>query len=170
MGRPLKNWNELDMRVLPETSRLLLRHLRVGRPVIIRCLNAKIPRYPVTTPVDESKLPPRTRIDQKTVETLERLSLVDFGNEKGIEALEDAIRFADQIHSVDTTGVEPMFSVLQDSSLHLRDDSVTDGNCRKEVLANAAVTEEEYFVAPPGNIPLTPREKLREEEELAEQL
>nr|CAD7460101.1 unnamed protein product [Timema tahoe] len=131
------------MKVLSEISRPLLRHLRVGRPVITRCLNTKIPRYPVTTPVDESKLPSRTRIDQKTVETLERLSLVDFGTEKGIETLEDAIRFADQIHLVDTTG---------------------------EVLANAAVTEEEYFVAPPGNIPLTPREKLREEEELAEKL
>ncbi|CAG2059701.1 unnamed protein product [Timema podura] len=102
------------MKVLSEISRPLLRHLRVGRPVITRCLNTKIPRYPVTTPVDESKLPPRTRIDQKTVETLERLSLVDFGTEKGIETLEDAIRFADQIHLVDTTGVEPMFSVLQD--------------------------------------------------------
>nr|CAD7603541.1 unnamed protein product [Timema genevievae] len=159
------------MKVLSEISRPLLRHLRVGRPVIIRCLNTKIPRYPVTTPVDERKLPPRTRIDQKTVETLERLSLVDFGTEKGIETLEDAIRFADQIHLVDTTGVEPMFSVLQDSHFGDRmDDLVTDGNCRKEVLVNAAVTEEEYFVAPPGNIPLTPREKLREEEELAEQL
>ena len=27
-------------------------------------------------------------------------------------------------------------------------------NRRKEILANAAVVEEDYFVAPPGNIPL----------------
>ena len=26
-------------------------------------------------------------------------------------------------------------------------------NLRREVLANAAVVEEDYFVAPPGNIP-----------------
>jgi Glu-tRNAGln amidotransferase C subunit. len=38
--------------------------------------------------------------------------------------------------------------------VYLREDQVTDGNCRTEVMANAAVTEEEYFVAPPGNIPL----------------
>lgn len=31
---------------------------------------------------------------------------------------------------------------------------VTDGNCRDDVMHNATETEEEYFVAPPGNIPL----------------
>lgn len=29
-----------------------------------------------------------------------------------------------------------------------------EGNCRNEILSNAKVTEENYFVAPPGNIPL----------------
>jgi hypothetical protein len=28
--------------------------------------------------------------------------------------------------------------------------------CRKELMAMATVTEEDYYVAPPGNIPLTP--------------
>ncbi len=48
------------------------------------------------------------------IEHLERLALVDFGNEAGIKRLEAAIRFADQIHLVDTEGVEPMDSVLED--------------------------------------------------------
>jgi aspartyl-tRNA(Asn)/glutamyl-tRNA(Gln) amidotransferase subunit C len=43
-------------------------------------------------------------------------------------------------------------------TLYLREDKVSDGGCRKDAMANAAVTEEEYFVAPPGNIPLAPRE------------
>ncbi len=51
-------------------------------------------------------------------------------------------------------GVEPMYSPLEDLSLQLRDDVITEGNCKKEILANAAVVEEDYFVAPPGNIPL----------------
>jgi len=50
-------------------------------------------------------------------------------------------------------------------TLHLRDDVVTDGNCRKAVLANAVVTEEEYFVAPQGNIPLIPQTSLLIEDE-----
>lgn len=32
---------------------------------------------------------------------------------------------------------------------------MTQGNCVKDILKNAAITEEDYFVAPPGNIPLT---------------
>lgn len=39
-------------------------------------------------------------------------------------------------------------------NLYLRPDEVTDGNIRDEILRNASVTEEEYFVAPPGNVVL----------------
>jgi aspartyl-tRNA(Asn)/glutamyl-tRNA(Gln) amidotransferase subunit C len=50
-------------------------------------------------------------------------------------------------------------------TLYLRDDIVTDGNCQKEVMSNAALTEDEYFVAPQGNIPLIPRDSLLTEDE-----
>ena len=36
--------------------------------------------------------------------------------------------------------------------LYLREDKVTDGNYRQDVLSNAVKTIEDYFVAPPGNI------------------
>lgn len=48
------------------------------------------------------------------VDRLERLALVDFRNQEGVARLEKAIRFADQLHVVDTEGVEPMDSVLED--------------------------------------------------------
>lgn len=48
--------------------------------------------------------------------------------------------------------------------LTLRNDEVTDGNCQKDILKNAALTEEDYFVAPPGNIPLEPRDNLLHED------
>ena len=54
-----------------------------------------------------------TKISDEMIEHLERLSLVDFSNEEGISRLESAIRFADQLHLVDTEGVEPMSSVLE---------------------------------------------------------
>lgn len=130
-----------------------------------RLLNSKIPPEPVVKRIEEHNLPSPTRINQKTIELLERLSLVDFANKKGIDRLEDAIRFADQIRVIDTTGVEPMITVLEDRTLHLRDDIVTDGKCCKAVLANAAVTEEKYFVAPQGNIPLIPQTSLLTEDE-----
>jgi aspartyl-tRNA(Asn)/glutamyl-tRNA(Gln) amidotransferase subunit C len=83
----------------------------------VRSLNSKISPTPTVKPIEESKLPPRTKINQETIELLERLSLVDFANKKGIERLEDAIRFADLIRVIDTTGVEPMISVLEDRSV-----------------------------------------------------
>ncbi|KAF3850850.1 hypothetical protein F7725_012622 [Dissostichus mawsoni] len=48
------------------------------------------------------------------VDQLERLALVDFRTKQGLACLEKAIRFADQLHAVDTSGVEPMDSVLED--------------------------------------------------------
>ena len=48
-------------------------------------------------PIDESLLPPPTKIDAKTITILERQSLVDFANEEGVRTLEAAIRFADQV-------------------------------------------------------------------------
>lgn len=38
--------------------------------------------------------------------------------------------------------------------LRLREDNVTDGDVRDKILMNAKKINEEYFVAPPGNIPL----------------
>lgn len=43
-------------------------------------------------------------------------------------------------------------TVLPSRNLNLRPDKVNDGNIREEILRNAVVTEEEYFVAPPGNV------------------
>lgn len=55
-----------------------------------------------------------TQIPADLVDKLERLALVDFRTKQGLDCLEKAIRFADQLHVVDTTGVEPMDSVLED--------------------------------------------------------
>uniref|UniRef100_A0A8C3KPY3 Glutamyl-tRNA(Gln) amidotransferase subunit C, mitochondrial n=1 Tax=Calidris pygmaea TaxID=425635 RepID=A0A8C3KPY3_9CHAR len=81
---------------------------------------------------------------------LEQLALVDFRDAEGVERLRKAIQFADQLHEVNTDGVEPMDSVLEDRCLYLREDDVTEGNCTNELLKNAREKVEEYFVAPPG--------------------
>ncbi len=79
---------------------------------------------------------------------------MDFGTTEGIRRLEEAIAFAQPLEDVDTSGVEPMYTVLENESLRLRDDVVTEGNCREVLLANASLIEEDFFIAPPGNIPL----------------
>ena len=101
-----------------------------------------------------SKKDIKAKIDSEAVKHLERLSLVDFANLEGVKRLEEAIEFAQPLKEVDVEGVEPMYTVLEKETLRLREDEVTEGNTRKEILANAVKTEEDYFVAPPGNIPL----------------
>nr|XP_055178439.1 glutamyl-tRNA(Gln) amidotransferase subunit C, mitochondrial isoform X1 [Nyctereutes procyonoides] len=89
------------------------------------------------------------RVSAQVIEHLERLALVDFGSQEAVARLEKAIAFADRLRAVDTGGVEPMESVLEDRCLYLRSDNVVEGNCAEELLQNAHRVVEEYFVAPP---------------------
>ncbi|XP_068065357.1 glutamyl-tRNA(Gln) amidotransferase subunit C, mitochondrial [Anomalospiza imberbis] len=100
------------------------------------------------------RTPLRHKVSVEVLDRLEHLALVDFRDSASVERLHKAIQFADQLHQVNTDGVEPMDSVLEDRCLYLRQDDVTEGNCTKELLENAREKVEEYFVAPPGNIPL----------------
>ncbi|KAK2489661.1 hypothetical protein MC885_000635, partial [Smutsia gigantea] len=54
------------------------------------------------------------RVTAEVIEHLERLALVDFGSREAVARLEKAIAFADRLRAVDTDGVEPMESVLED--------------------------------------------------------
>ncbi|XP_029961630.1 glutamyl-tRNA(Gln) amidotransferase subunit C, mitochondrial [Salarias fasciatus] len=121
--------------------------------------NPKVPQVPTWEPVPEDQLPPPTQVPADLVDKLERLALVDFRTKQGLDCLEKAIRFADQLHVVDTTEVEPMDSVLEDRALYLRNDAVMEGDCAEKLLQLSKNTVEEYFVAPPGNIPLPKREE-----------
>ncbi|XP_053181644.1 glutamyl-tRNA(Gln) amidotransferase subunit C, mitochondrial [Scomber japonicus] len=121
--------------------------------------NPKVPRVATWEAVPEDQLPQPAQIPADLVDKLERLALVDFRTKQGLDCLEKAIRFADQLHVVDTSGVEPMDSVLEDRALYLREDAVQEGDCAEELLQLSQNTVEEYFVAPPGNIPLPKREE-----------
>ncbi|EDS31812.1 conserved hypothetical protein [Culex quinquefasciatus] len=110
---------------------------------------SKVPQRPHKSTIDGQSTPTRIPVDAQMVQLLERLSLVDLDSAKAHRTLEDAIEFASQILSVDTDGVEPLYTVLERERLTLREDRVSDGNIQQDVLRNARVTEEENFVAPP---------------------
>ncbi|KAJ8682700.1 hypothetical protein QAD02_018492 [Eretmocerus hayati] len=96
----------------------------------------------------------KIKIDEKTIAKLEKISLVDFGNEAGIRRLESAVVFAQKLWEVQLDpSVKPLYTVLENEKLELREDQVNQGNCRNEILKNAKVVEDEYFVAPLGNAP-----------------
>ena len=86
---------------------------------------------------------------------LVKMLLQDLLSFKGIHRLEEAVAFADPLQDVDTTNVEPMYTVLENESLQLRLDKVdNDVPTREDILSTAVLVEEDYFVAPPGNIPI----------------
>ncbi|XP_058830514.1 glutamyl-tRNA(Gln) amidotransferase subunit C, mitochondrial [Topomyia yanbarensis] len=114
----------------------------------------KVPQAPHVSGLTNGTAPIRIEVDEQTVQLLERLSLVDLDSKEAHKTLEDSIEFASRILAIDTEGVEPFYTVLENQKLSLREDVVSDGNIQSDVLANARITEEEYFVAPPGNIPL----------------
>ena len=93
-------------------------------------------------------------INKELINKLEKVSLVGYDIKDGIQKLEEAINFAEKLLEVPLDpNIKPMYTVLENESLRLRDDVVCDGDCRTEILKNAAKTEEEYFVAPIGNAP-----------------
>ena len=89
------------------------------------------------------------------VHTLERLSLVDFADHGGVVRLGEAVRLAAAVVAVDTEAVAPLYSTLEQETLVLRPDAAEAPGCRPELMATAAATEEDYYVAPTGNVPLS---------------
>lgn len=78
---------------------------------------------------------------------------VDF--REAVKVLEDSIEFASKIQNIDTTNVEPLYTVLEKYPLELRKDEVTEGNMKEDIMRNAKKTEEDtYFIAPVGNVAL----------------
>jgi aspartyl-tRNA(Asn)/glutamyl-tRNA(Gln) amidotransferase subunit C len=61
--------------------------------------------------------------------------------------LNNILGWVEQLSEVDTEGVEPLTAVI-DQKLRLRDDKVTDGDCRDAVLANAPAAEHGFFAVP----------------------
>ena len=57
------------------------------------------------------------------------------------------IGWVEQLAEVDTEGVEPLTAVI-DQKLRLREDAVTDGNIRDQVLANAPEAQHGFFTVP----------------------
>ena len=57
------------------------------------------------------------------------------------------IGWVEQLGEVNTDGVEPLTAVI-DQKLRLREDAVTDGNVRDEVLANAPEAQHGFFAVP----------------------
>ena len=61
--------------------------------------------------------------------------------------LNNILGWIEQLSEVNTDGVEPLTAVI-DQKLRLRDDVVTEGNIRDEVLENAPDHQHGFFAVP----------------------
>ena len=89
-------------------------------------------------------------VDKQTVRKVARLARIAVPEER-LEPLaaelNGILAWIEQLNEVDVEGVEPMTTPVK-MTLPMREDKVTDGNKRDQVLANAPRTEDGFFVAP----------------------
>ena len=61
--------------------------------------------------------------------------------------LNSILAFVEALSTVDVAGVEPMTSVMP-MALRLRPDAVTDGEMAAAIVANAPMSEDQFFMVP----------------------
>lgn len=83
----------------------------------------------------------------KTIANLARLEVRDDELDHLATELSNILTFVEQLAEVNTDGVAPMASVAH-IELPLRDDVVSDGDCRDKVLANAPEQQDGFFLVP----------------------
>lgn len=86
------------------------------------------------------------------VGSLARIKLDDAALDRMVPELNNILAWVEQLGEVDTSGVEPMTAVIE-NTLRLRDDVVdadplTGGGIRDKVLANAPAAEHGFFGVP----------------------
>lgn len=89
-------------------------------------------------------------VDEATVRRIARLARIKITDEEAQslqKELSGILNWVEQLNEVDTSNVEPMTRVVP-ISLKMREDEVTDGNIADDVLKNAPVSEDHFFVVP----------------------
>ena len=89
-------------------------------------------------------------LDKATVARIATLARIEVPEEEQAHLageLSQILSWIEQLNEVDTTGVEPMAGVAA-MRLPMREDRVTDGDRRDQILANAPETAHGFFTVP----------------------
>jgi aspartyl-tRNA(Asn)/glutamyl-tRNA(Gln) amidotransferase subunit C len=81
------------------------------------------------------------------IATLARIRLPEAEQEKLAGELSQILKWVEQLGEVDTSGVEPMSSNVA-TGLPMREDKITDGDCRDAILRNAPAAAHGFFTVP----------------------
>jgi len=89
-------------------------------------------------------------LDKATVvhiAALARIRLAEVELEPLAGELSQILDWVEQLNEVDTSGVAPLASVVA-TTLPMRDDRVSDGDCREAILGNAPRALHGFFAVP----------------------
>ena len=89
-------------------------------------------------------------VDLATVKRVARLARIAVSEDEAqrmMGELNGILGFVEQLSEVDVSGVEPMTSVTP-MAMKKREDVVNDGNKADDVVANAPVTDRNFFLVP----------------------
>jgi len=89
-------------------------------------------------------------VDSDTVRRIARLARIAVDDEQVAsmeKELNALLAWVEQLSEVDVEGVTPMTSVVE-QKLKMRADLVTDGGRPEDILRNAPMSEEGFFVVP----------------------
>ena len=89
-------------------------------------------------------------VDTVTVKRVAKLSRIAITEERAAsmqDELNAILGFVEQLSEVDVEGVEPMTSVV-DMTMRKRQDEVNDGSKAADIVANAPVSEDNFFMVP----------------------
>ncbi|MDO4305893.1 MAG: Asp-tRNA(Asn)/Glu-tRNA(Gln) amidotransferase subunit GatC [Eubacteriales bacterium] len=89
-------------------------------------------------------------IDDETMENvciLAKLSLSDEEKEKAKEDMQKMLDYVEKLDELDTENVEPLSHIFGDSNV-FREDVVTNGDAKEEMLANAPKAKEYQYQVP----------------------
>jgi aspartyl-tRNA(Asn)/glutamyl-tRNA(Gln) amidotransferase subunit C len=93
---------------------------------------------------------PSMSVDKQTVKRIARLARIRVTDEQ-LESYQGELNailgFVEQLNEVDVEGVEPMTSVTP-MALRMRDDEITDGGYAEKIVANAPLSEDDFFLVP----------------------
>jgi aspartyl-tRNA(Asn)/glutamyl-tRNA(Gln) amidotransferase subunit C len=92
----------------------------------------------------------KSAVDGDTVRRIARLARIKVSDQECntlAAELSTIIGWIDQLNQVDTDAVPPMTGVTQ-MALPLREDAVTDGNRRDDILRNAPDRADDFFSVP----------------------
>lgn len=90
---------------------------------------------------------PVTPEQAAAIAKLARLRLDDAKLERFAGQMEDILAYMETLSSVDTTGVEPLYSPVEHAT-PLRQDVATKTFSRDDILGNAPATDGQFFVVP----------------------